>query len=144
MLGWQIGHQSIKSQSVTHQQAVCPSCESTRDSSQRAFKCLFEMQFFLKNSCFASFERMPSKPAKIIYALVSNGTSVLAEYTGAGLSGNFSQVTRVLLKKVPTPAFVRLHRFGFHNEDFCFFLKRSPKETRSCRTPMTNTPSTIW
>lgn len=44
---------------------------------------------------------MASKKDKIIYSLVANGTSVLAEYTGAGLSGNFSQVTRVLLKKIP-------------------------------------------
>jgi len=37
----------------------------------------------------------------IIYALVSRETSVLAEYTDAGLTGNFSTVTRVLLKKIP-------------------------------------------
>jgi len=37
----------------------------------------------------------------IIYALVSRATHVLAEYTSSGLTGNFSTVTRVLLKKIP-------------------------------------------
>lgn len=37
----------------------------------------------------------------MIYALVARGTDVLAEYTSSGLTGNFSQVTRVLLKKIP-------------------------------------------
>lgn len=37
----------------------------------------------------------------IIYALVSRGNHVLAEFTSAGLTGNFSIVTRVLLKKIP-------------------------------------------
>mmetsp|Transcript_1988 Transcript_1988/g.2664 ORF Transcript_1988/g.2664 Transcript_1988/m.2664 type:complete len:227 (-) Transcript_1988:201-881(-) len=37
----------------------------------------------------------------IIYALVSRGNQVLAEFTSAGLTGNFSIVTRVLLKKIP-------------------------------------------
>lgn len=37
----------------------------------------------------------------IIYALVSRGQQVLAEYTSSGLTGNFSTVTRVLLKKLP-------------------------------------------
>jgi len=32
---------------------------------------------------------------------VSRGTQVLAEYTSSGLTGNFSTVTRVLLKKIP-------------------------------------------
>jgi hypothetical protein len=37
----------------------------------------------------------------IIYALVARGPDhVLAEYTNAGLRGNFSQVTRVLLRKI--------------------------------------------
>lgn len=34
----------------------------------------------------------------IIYSLVSRTTQVLAEYTSQGLTGNFSTVTRVLLK----------------------------------------------
>jgi len=37
----------------------------------------------------------------IIYALITRKTQVLAEYTSPGLSGNFSTVTRVLLKKIP-------------------------------------------
>jgi len=37
----------------------------------------------------------------IIYSLVSRGAQVLAEYTSSGLTGNFSTVTRVLLKKIP-------------------------------------------
>jgi len=37
----------------------------------------------------------------IIYALVTRSTHVLAEYTSSGLTGNFSTVTRVLLKKIP-------------------------------------------
>jgi len=37
----------------------------------------------------------------IIYSLVSRATQVLAEYTSSGLTGNFSTVTRVLLKKIP-------------------------------------------
>eukprot|EP00808_Paulinella_micropora_P031456 g62300.t1 len=37
----------------------------------------------------------------IIYALITRGTQVLAEYTSSGLTGNFSTVTRVLLKKIP-------------------------------------------
>jgi len=37
----------------------------------------------------------------IIYSLVSRSTHVLAEYTSTGLTGNFSTVTRVLLKKIP-------------------------------------------
>jgi len=37
----------------------------------------------------------------IIYGLVTRQTQVLAEYTQSGLSGNFSTVTRVLLKKIP-------------------------------------------
>jgi len=37
----------------------------------------------------------------IIYALVTRQTHVLAEYTSSGLTGNFSTVTRVLLKKIP-------------------------------------------
>lgn len=36
----------------------------------------------------------------IIYALVSRSIHVLAEFTGSGLSGNFSVVSRVLLKKI--------------------------------------------
>jgi vesicle-associated membrane protein 7 len=37
----------------------------------------------------------------LIYALVSRGPVVLAEHTGSGLTGNFSTVSRVLLKKIP-------------------------------------------
>jgi vesicle-associated membrane protein 7 len=37
----------------------------------------------------------------IIYALITRKTQVLAEYTSSGLTGNFSTVTRVLLKKIP-------------------------------------------
>jgi len=37
----------------------------------------------------------------LIYALVSRGNNVLAEYTSSGLTGNFSTVSRVLLKKIP-------------------------------------------
>jgi vesicle-associated membrane protein 7 len=41
----------------------------------------------------------------IIYALVARGYDhVLAEYTSSGLRGNFSTVTRVLLKKIPSDA----------------------------------------
>jgi vesicle-associated membrane protein 7 len=36
----------------------------------------------------------------IIYSLISRGPNVLAEYTSSGLSGNFSTVSRVLLKKI--------------------------------------------
>ena len=36
----------------------------------------------------------------IIYSLVSRNTQVLAEFTSIGLTGNFSTVTRVLLKKI--------------------------------------------
>jgi len=38
----------------------------------------------------------------LIYSLVSRGVHVLAEYTENGLTGNFSTVSRVLLKKIPT------------------------------------------
>ena len=34
----------------------------------------------------------------LIYSLVSRSISVLAEYTANGLTGNFSNVSRVLLK----------------------------------------------
>jgi len=37
----------------------------------------------------------------LIYALVSRGTHVLAENSSPGLTGNFSQVALVLLKKIP-------------------------------------------
>jgi len=37
----------------------------------------------------------------LIYALVSRDVHVLAEYTEHGLTGNFSTVSRVLLKKIP-------------------------------------------
>lgn len=37
----------------------------------------------------------------IIYTLASRGLQVLAEYTSAAHSGNFSSITRVLLKKIP-------------------------------------------
>lgn len=37
----------------------------------------------------------------LIYALVSRGVSVLAEHTANGLTGNFSSISRVLLKKIP-------------------------------------------
>jgi hypothetical protein len=36
----------------------------------------------------------------IVYALISRGKTVLAEYTST--SGNFPTVTRVLLSKIPT------------------------------------------
>jgi len=36
----------------------------------------------------------------LIYALVARSTHVLAEYTVTGITGNFSTVTRVLLKKI--------------------------------------------
>jgi vesicle-associated membrane protein 7 len=36
----------------------------------------------------------------LIYSLVSRDTAVLAEYTGSNISGNFSVVSRVLLKKI--------------------------------------------
>ncbi len=38
----------------------------------------------------------------MIYALVARQDHVLAEYTNSGLRGNFSTVTRYLLKKIPT------------------------------------------
>lgn len=38
----------------------------------------------------------------ILYSLVSRGQNVLAEWTEQGLQGNFSQITRVLLKKIDT------------------------------------------
>eukprot|EP01006_Ploeotia_vitrea_P048407 TRINITY_DN67231_c4_g1_i1.p2 TRINITY_DN67231_c4_g1~~TRINITY_DN67231_c4_g1_i1.p2 ORF type:complete len:177 (+),score=80.51 TRINITY_DN67231_c4_g1_i1:41-532(+) len=38
----------------------------------------------------------------MIYSLVARGPHVLAEYTRSGLRGNFSTVTRVLLKKIPS------------------------------------------
>jgi len=37
----------------------------------------------------------------LIYSLVSRNIHVLAEYTASGLTGNFSTVSRVLLKKIP-------------------------------------------
>lgn len=37
----------------------------------------------------------------LIYSLVSRSIHVLAEYTASGLTGNFSTVSRVLLKKIP-------------------------------------------
>lgn len=37
----------------------------------------------------------------IIYSLVSRGINVLSEFTQSGHSGNFSTITRVLLKKIP-------------------------------------------
>ena len=37
----------------------------------------------------------------LIYSLVSRSIHVLAEYTSSGLTGNFSTVSRVLLKKIP-------------------------------------------
>jgi len=37
----------------------------------------------------------------ILYALVARATTVLAEATQEGLEGNFANVTRVLLKKIP-------------------------------------------
>jgi vesicle-associated membrane protein 7 len=37
----------------------------------------------------------------IIYALISRGSQVLAEFAISGLTGNFSTVTTVLLKKIP-------------------------------------------
>lgn len=36
----------------------------------------------------------------ILYALVARDTDVLAEYAALGVSGNFSQVTRVLLSRI--------------------------------------------
>eukprot|EP00474_Spongospora_subterranea_P003085 CRZ03543.1 hypothetical protein [Spongospora subterranea] len=36
----------------------------------------------------------------LLYALVARGTDVLAEYIMPGISGNFSQVTRVLLSRI--------------------------------------------
>lgn len=38
----------------------------------------------------------------LIYSLVTRQIQVLAEHTATGLTGNFSTVTRVLLKKIPT------------------------------------------
>ena len=43
-----------------------------------------------------------SESSSIIYGLVANGADVLAEYTAPHLSGNFSQVTRVLLSRLDT------------------------------------------
>ena len=37
----------------------------------------------------------------LIYSLVSRESHVLAEFTSSGLTGNFSTITRVLLKKIP-------------------------------------------
>jgi len=37
----------------------------------------------------------------IIYGLVSRGSQVLAEHISPGLTGNFTQVTRMVLKKLP-------------------------------------------
>lgn len=37
----------------------------------------------------------------LLYSLVSRGVDVLAEFTEAGLQGNFASITRVLLKKIP-------------------------------------------
>jgi len=42
-----------------------------------------------------------SSPMPIIYSLVARGQDVLADYTSSGLTGNFSTVTTVLLKKIP-------------------------------------------
>lgn len=41
-----------------------------------------------------------AKTMPIVYALISRGKTVLAEYTST--SGNFPTVTRVLLSKIPT------------------------------------------
>jgi vesicle-associated membrane protein 7 len=38
----------------------------------------------------------------LIYALVSRGVNVLCEYTKPGHSGNFSSITRILLRKLPS------------------------------------------
>src|SRR4051812_23789319 len=37
-----------------------------------------------------------------VYSLLSRGVTVLAEQTADGVEGNFANVTRVLLKKIPT------------------------------------------
>lgn len=38
----------------------------------------------------------------ILYGLVAHGADVLAEFAAQNLSGNFSQVTRVLLTRLDT------------------------------------------
>ncbi len=44
---------------------------------------------------------LPPAAMPLIYSLVSRSIHVLAEYTASGLTGNFSTVSRVLLKKIP-------------------------------------------
>lgn len=51
----------------------------------------------MKSVAAFGVERMSK--GKIVYALVSRGKTVLAEYTAT--SGNFPNVTRVLLSKIP-------------------------------------------
>ncbi len=41
-----------------------------------------------------------NKDKRVLYALVSRGETVLAEFTSPGLSGNFATLTRVLLTKI--------------------------------------------
>ncbi|CEO97607.1 V-SNARE coiled-coil homology domain-containing protein [Plasmodiophora brassicae] len=54
----------------------------------------------------------------ILYALVARDTDVLAEYAALGVSGNFSQVTRVLLSRIDSqkqgPASYVLDGYYFH------------------------------
>ena len=38
----------------------------------------------------------------IIYSVVARGTTVLAEYTSQNSKGNFDQVSKKILEKIPT------------------------------------------
>lgn len=98
-----------------------------------------------------------SSTMPIIYSLVSRSIHVLAEYTAAGLTGNFSTVSRVLLKVRPhaRPRFCHAprrvsaptslsHRTPFVcfacclDSSVCLASRRFPIRTTSARTSMTS------
>lgn len=66
----------------------------------------------------------------LIYALVSRGPQVLAEYTAAGLTGNFSTVTRVLLKKIPEGD----SKLSYVYDKYIFHYQVSDQLTYLCMT----------
>mmetsp|Transcript_3957 Transcript_3957/g.5358 ORF Transcript_3957/g.5358 Transcript_3957/m.5358 type:complete len:228 (-) Transcript_3957:217-900(-) len=78
----------------------------------------------------------------IVYALVSRGKDVLAEYTATSVTGNFPTVTRVLLGKIPsntdtTMAYQYDAQYMFHYivEGGLIFLSMSD-EVNKHRTPL--------
>lgn len=68
----------------------------------------------------------------IIYALVARGHEhVLAEYTSSGLRGNFSTVTRVLLKKIDT---TKDGKLSYLYDKYVFHYMVSDELTYLCMT----------